>query len=151
MNAILTAERVAFGQVQFATVCLVMIDSGMSSAQVILGGHPPPMLLASGGAHELEVTPGPPIGVDTGSQWRATTIDLPDPPWSLLVYTDGLTEGRSSPGGPRPFGHERLLAILAGHAPPLDNAALDAILAAAQEANGGPMLDDVVMVGLSPA
>jgi len=109
------------------------------------------MLLASGGAHELEVTPGPPIGVDTGSQWRATTIDLPDPPWSLLVYTDGLTEGRSSPGGPRPFGHERLLAILAGHDPPLDNAALDAILAAAQEANGGPMLDDVVMVGLSPA
>lgn len=151
MNAILTAERVAFDQVQFATVCLVMIDPGMSSAQVILGGHPPPVLLASGRAQELEVTPGPPIGVDAGSQWRAARIDLPDPPWSLLLYTDGLTEGRSTPGGPRPFGHERLLGILAGHAPPLDNAALDAVLAAAQEANGGPMLDDVVMVALSPA
>ncbi|MGH3140754.1 MAG: PP2C family protein-serine/threonine phosphatase, partial [Gaiellales bacterium] len=150
MNAILTAERVAFDQVQFATVCLVMIEKGMSTAQVVLGGHPPPVLLAQGRAREVAVRAGPPIGVDTASRWQVVPIELPACAWSLLVYTDGLIEGRSAPGGPRPFGHERLLAGMESHEPPLDRSDLDAILGVARDANGGPMLDDVVMLALSP-
>jgi hypothetical protein len=151
MNAILTAERVAFEQVQFATVCLALVDQDMSSVSIIAGGHPPPILLAGGRAVELEVPAGPPVGVDTASRWHVVRVELPPRPWSLLVYTDGLVEGRSSPDGPRPFGHDRLLAILDGREPPLDDADLDAVLAMTRTANGGPMPDDVVMVAVSPA
>ena len=151
MNGILTAERVAFEQVQFATVCLALIEPDMSSVCIVSAGHPRPILLAGGRAVELEIPPGPPIGVDAASQWHEVRIDLPPRPWSLLVYTDGLTEGRTRPDGPRPFGDERLLAVVGGMDAPLGNAELQQILAVVENANGGPMPDDVVMVAVSPA
>ena len=151
MNAILTAERVAFDQVQFATVCLALLEPDMSSASIVCGGHPPPILLAGGRGVELDVQAGPPIGVDTTSRWREVRIELPPRPWSLLVYTDGLVEGRTSPGGPRPFGYERLLGILDDRPAPLGDGDLEEILAAVRTANGGPMPDDVIMLAVSPA
>jgi stage II sporulation SpoE-like protein len=151
LNAILTAERVAFEQVQFATVCLALIAPDMSSVSIIAGGHPPPILSAGGRAVEVRVPPGPPVGVDAAARWNEMRVALPARPWSLLVYTDGLVEGRSSPAGPRPFGHDRLLELLDGREPPLGDADLDAILAAVRDANGGAMPDDVVMLAVSPA
>jgi hypothetical protein len=150
MNAILTAERMAFEQVQFATVCLALVDRSMSSLRVVVAGHAPPIRLHAGQAAELDVPNGPPIGVDANSRWNEVHLDLPPAPWSLLIYTDGLVEGRVHPGGPRPFGHERLLAILDGRQAPLDDADLEEILAVARAANGGPMPDDVVMLAVSP-
>ena len=151
LNAILTAERVAFEQVQFATVCLALIEPDMSAVSIIAGGHPPPILVAGGRAVELDVPAGPPVGVDTASRWREVRVELPAGPWTLVVYTDGLVEGRISPDGPRPFGHERLLAILGDRKPPLGDADLDAVLSVVSQANGGAMLDDVVMLAISPA
>ncbi len=151
MNAMLTAERVAFDQVQFATVCLALLEADMSSVSIVAGGHPPPILLGGGRAVELEVPAGPPIGVDTASRWGEVRVGLPSRPWSLLVYTDGLVEGRSSPAGPRPFGHDRLLDVLGDREPPLDDGDLDAILAVVRTANGGAMADDVVVLAVSPA
>lgn len=151
LNAILTAERAAFEHVQFATVCLALIAPDMSSVSIVAGGHPPPILHAGGLASEIEVPPGPPVGVDTASRWNQTRVALPAPPWSLLIYTDGVIEGRSSPAGPRPFGHDRLLALLEGREPPLGDADLDAILAAVKAANGGALPDDVVILAVSPA
>jgi stage II sporulation SpoE-like protein len=151
MNGILTAERVAFEQVQFATVCLALIEPDMSSACIVSAGHPRPILLVGGRAAEIEVPPGPPIGVDPESEWHEVRVALPPRPWSLLVYTDGLIEGRTRPDGPRPFGDERLLGVVGGMDAPLGDAALQQILAVVENANGGPMPDDVVMVAVSPA
>jgi stage II sporulation SpoE-like protein len=151
MNAILTAERVAFEQVQFATVCLALIEPDMSSVRIVSAGHPRPILLGNGRAFELEVPAGPPIGVDTASGWTEVRIGLPPRPWSLLTYTDGLVEGRTRPDGPRPFGDERLLGVVGGLEAPLGDAELAQILTVVEHANGGPMPDDVVMVAVSPA
>jgi len=151
MNGILTAERVAFEHVQFATVCLAVMEPDMSSVRIVSAGHPRPILLAGERAAELAVPAGPPIGVDTASQWREVRLDLPPRPWSLLLFTDGLIEGRTRPGGPRPFGDERLLGVLGGMEAPLGSAQLEQILAVVEKANGGPMPDDVVMVAVSPA
>ncbi len=151
MNAILTAERVAFAQVQFATVCLALVDPDMASVCVVSAGHPRPIVLANGRSIELDVPAGPPIGIDTASRWNEVRIELPSRPWSLLLYTDGLIEGRSSPDGPRPYGDERLLDVVRGMRAPLDDADLDAILDVVRKANGGPMPDDVVMLAVSPA
>jgi serine phosphatase RsbU (regulator of sigma subunit) len=151
LNGILTAERVAFQQVQFATVCLALIEPDMSGVRLVSGGHPPPILVADGRAVEIEVLAGPPVGVDAQSCWREVRVELPPPPWTLLVYTDGIIEGRQSPSGPRPFGHARLLGVLEGREAPLGDADLEAILDVARTANGGPMPDDVVMLAVSPA
>jgi hypothetical protein len=151
MNAILTAERVAFERVQFATVCLALIEPDMASVCIVSAGHPRPILLAAGRAAELDVPPGPPIGVEAGSEWREVRVPLPSPPWSLLVYTDGLIEGRSHPGGPRPYGDERLLGLVGGMEPPLGDGELGQLLAVVKRANGGPMPDDVVVLAVSPA
>lgn len=151
MNAILTAERVAFEQVQFATVCLALIEPDMSSVRIVCGGHPPPILLGGGRPTELDVHTGPPVGVDTASRWSEVRIDLPPRPWSLLLYTDGLIEGRSSPDGPRPFGDERLLGVLDRLEAPLGDTELGTILDVVTKANGAPLPDDVVMLAVSPA
>jgi hypothetical protein len=151
MNAILTAERVAFERVQFATICLALIEPDMSSVCIVSGGHPRPILLWGGRAVELDVPAGPPIGIDAESRWDEVRLDLPPRPWTLLLYTDGLIEGRIRPDGPRPFGDERLLGLLGGMEAPLADAELDHLLAVVEKANGGPMPDDVVMVAVSPA
>jgi hypothetical protein len=151
LNGILTAERAAFEQVQFATVCLALIEPDMSSVSIVAGGHLPPIVVTPARAVEIDVPSGPPIGVDTASRWHELRVELPADPWTLMLYTDGLVEGRSSPEGPRPFGHDRLLAILADLDPPLDDADLDTILAVVRKANGGAMPDDVIALAVSPA
>lgn len=151
MNGILTAERVAFEQVQFATVSLALIAPDMSGVRIVSAGHPRPILLSHGQARELDVPAGPPIGVDAASRWNDVRLELPPRPWSLLLHTDGLTEGRTRPDGPRPFGDERLLGVVGGLEAPLGDGELDQILAVVEKANGGPMPDDVIMVAVSPA
>ena len=151
MNGILTAERMAFEQVQFATVCLALIEPDKSSVCIVSAGHPRPILLGDGRARELDLPAGPPIGVDAASRWDEVRVDLPPRPWTLLLYTDGLIEGRSRPDGPRPYGDERLLGLVGGMEPPLGEDELDQLLAVVKHANGGPMPDDVVVLAVSPA
>jgi hypothetical protein len=151
MNGILSAERMAFEQVQFATVCLALIEPDKSSVCIVSAGHPRPILLGGGRARELDLPAGPPIGVDAASRWDEVRVDLPPRPWTLLLYTDGLIEGRSRPDGPRPYGDERLLALVGGMEAPLGEDELDQLLAVVKHANGGPMPDDVVVLAVSPA
>jgi serine phosphatase RsbU (regulator of sigma subunit) len=77
-------------------------------------------------------------------------VELPSPPWSLVLYTDGLVEGRTEPAGPRPFGADRLRALLATPGPPLGEEDVDTVLHSVATANGGPMSDDIVVVAVSP-
>ena len=78
----------------FATVATARLDLAANRATVRLAGHPPPLLLAGG-----RVAPGrrrragccsaygP--AAPSPTTWSSTTDD-----WSLLMYTDGLIEGR---------------------------------------------------------
>ena len=151
LNDSLIAEHSRLStQLVFATVCMASVDPDRMNARVVLAGHPPPFLVQRRRARSLELSPGPPIGVDPGRTWEVHDVELPDEIWTLLLYTDGLVEGRAAPDGPRPFGVQRLTALLEGQAP-LTAQAIDSILGSVQAANGGPMTDDVVMVAVSPA
>jgi hypothetical protein len=77
-------------------------------------------------------------------------LALPDDPWSLVVYTDGLVEGRTSPAGPRPYGNDRLLPLLAASSVPIGENDVEAVLRAVVDANGGALPDDVVLIAASP-
>ncbi|HVT76533.1 MAG TPA: PP2C family protein-serine/threonine phosphatase, partial [Acidimicrobiales bacterium] len=59
-------------------------------------GHPPPVLVSGDGtATFLDIVPAPPLGVKTRRMptYRDQTVAL-DPDSTVLLYTDGLVEGR---------------------------------------------------------
>ena len=151
LNEMLIAEHKRHRTaVNFATICLVSVDPQLAFASVLLAGHPPPILVAAGVARECDVPPCPAIGIMESAEWHSHEVALPSDPWTLVLYTDGLVEGRSSPDGPRPLGTGRLIEMLNTRTPPITDADADAILAQVEQANGGPLPDDVVLLAASP-
>jgi hypothetical protein len=151
LNEMLIAEHKRHRTpVTFATLCLVSIDVELGTASVLLAGHPPPLLMASGGVRECDVPPCPAIGIMDFSQWRSYQVKLPTAPWTLILYTDGLVEGRSSPAGRRPLGTDQLIRILSDYEAPLSDRDADAILSQIEKTNGGALPDDVVLLAASP-
>ncbi|TDC64714.1 SpoIIE family protein phosphatase [Streptomyces hainanensis] len=91
------------------TSCLyIHLDLGRRLATLATAGHPPPLLwLPDGRVGEVEVPPGPVLGVDPRADYPAVEIPLP-PGAVLLLFTDGLIE--------RPGVHlDDATAALAGH------------------------------------
>lgn len=133
----------------YVTMLLAWIAADLRHATLVRLGHPPPLLLAGDAVTELFTVGGLPLGADNDMGWQAVTVELP-PDWRLLLYTDGLVEGREAPGSRRRYGLERLLARLAAEAPHLDGGRLDEILAEVTAANGGRLPDDVAVVLVWP-
>jgi serine phosphatase RsbU (regulator of sigma subunit) len=81
----------------FAATCIyTIIDPAASSCEFVQAGHHPPLLvLADGTTQVLDLPPGLPLGLGTGS-FVATRISLP-PGATLALYTDGLVESRTRP------------------------------------------------------
>ncbi|RKN17272.1 fused response regulator/phosphatase [Micromonospora musae] len=130
----------------FATVATARLDLDANRAVVRLAGHPPPLLLSRGGVAPvpapggllLGVRPRPPIAYDL-------KFDTED--WSLLMYTDGLIEGRVGDSDDRLDvpGLGELLAEPASREVPLPE--LPAwLVGRAEQINGGPLADDVAML-----
>ena len=149
LNESLHAEQsTAPHTVSFATLCVATIDARGDRATIVMAGHLPPILVSGAEARECDVRLQPLIGVLDNHDWQPQTIDLPDGPWSLLFYTDGLVEGRG-PDGRRPLGTHQLLPTIGAVGPIVSEKALDTILATVERANGGPLQDDIVMLAVS--
>ncbi|GGM90089.1 PP2C family protein-serine/threonine phosphatase [Dactylosporangium sucinum] len=136
----------------FATVAVATVDLAAATARIRLAGHPPPIVLTGGRAEPVDVNPGLVLGVMPGLHRPATEVALGPPGWSLLLYTDGLIEGAAGPdavAGER-LGVDGLCRVLESPSrarPP----ELPAWLAQQAEAhNGGPVLDDIAVLLLSP-
>ncbi|NMO90958.1 SpoIIE family protein phosphatase [Actinomycetospora sp. TBRC 11914] len=99
LSRLLVHERDRTGV--FATLALLTIDPDLRRARLRLAGHPPPLLLPPDGpARPLPVDRlGRPIGVVLDDRWEVLDVGLP-PCWALLLYTDGLVEGRPYDGAP---------------------------------------------------
>jgi serine phosphatase RsbU (regulator of sigma subunit) len=126
----------------FVTVADLTIDPSRRQMTYRLAGHWPPILLAGG----CEVVPndqrGLPLGIP-GGRWGEHHLELPEA-WELLVYTDGLIEGRGRDGGL--LGLEGLCELLDGTSAGLDG---DALVAQVEDLNGGPIVDDVALGALT--
>ncbi|HEV8449871.1 MAG TPA: PP2C family protein-serine/threonine phosphatase [Gaiellales bacterium] len=142
-------ERIA-SPIPFATLCLATVAADLRSVRIVLAGHPPPILVTDRGTNQDPHPPGPAIGISEASAWEPHPLPLPDGPWSLVIYTDGLVEGRTSPAGPRPYGSDRLLLLLADCDVPLGEDDVNAVLQAVLDANGDALPDDVVLITASP-
>jgi serine phosphatase RsbU (regulator of sigma subunit) len=129
----------------FTTLCMATIAPDRRSVSIRLAGHPPPLLISDGGIEALSPPHvEPPLGVVDDIRWDAHEHELPER-WSLLLYTDGLIEGRTGVGTGR-LGGEGLEAMVRGELDARGNGApglVTGLVERAEELNGGPMLDDV--------
>jgi serine phosphatase RsbU (regulator of sigma subunit) len=141
------------GEEIFATVSTVTITPDRTSAAVRSAGHPPPVLLGDGDPPALGPTAtGPPLGVFDETRWPAREMALP-PRWGLLLFTDGLIEGRAAVGDSRRLGIDGLIALLnvdraaswAAQPSALVAGLIDDVL----ERNGGAPLDDIAALLLT--
>jgi phosphoserine phosphatase RsbU/P len=112
------------------------------------GGHPRPLLLRADGTADYVTLPGGPlVGVWDDATFATARIRL-DPGDTLLLYTDGLTEARTSgAAGTDRYGDEALLALAADLAPATADTAIAAIIAVLQDL-GDRVDDDVAVLAL---
>jgi serine phosphatase RsbU (regulator of sigma subunit) len=148
LQQLLVSER--HDKILFTTVCTVTIRSATADAAgellVRLAGHPAPISLL-GGARAITPPIGLPLGISDAASWEGVRTPLAED-WALLLYTDGLVEGRVPDFGQRLW-EEGLLDLLERERD-TDLGLLPArLVEQAQALNGGPLSDDVAILLLS--
>jgi hypothetical protein len=93
------------GTMSLCTVVAIALPTELpGAAEVLLAGHPPPLLLRDGVAEPIGEA-GPILGAVEVGGWRPVTVELA-PDDVVVLYTDGVLDW-VLPGGER-FGEERL-------------------------------------------
>ncbi|MFJ4851149.1 MULTISPECIES: PP2C family protein-serine/threonine phosphatase [unclassified Streptomyces] len=133
----------------FATLCQVDIAADGRSADLYLAGHPAPLVSLSGMAPQLLPYEhgGPALGLLPGaSGWERARIELGEA-WSLMLYTDGLIEGRVG-RGPQRLGQEGMVELIGRQlaAGLTGEELLDAAVTEVRELNGEELTDDVALL-----
>jgi serine phosphatase RsbU (regulator of sigma subunit) len=140
----------------FATMCMVSVAPDRSTAWVRMAGHLPPLLITRDGVRELPTLSAPPLGLSDVRDWPGTQVRL-EGSWSILLYTDGLIEGRIGQGSER-LGSERLMdlirdvqrqgSLLGDADKPADDQLLDQVIDRVRELNGKDLDDDLAILAL---
>jgi serine phosphatase RsbU (regulator of sigma subunit) len=140
----------------FATMCMLSVAPDRATGQLCLAGHPQPLLITADGVSELQAPIGLPPGITSSTLWPSAPVDLGQD-WSVLLYTDGLVEGKIGTG-PERLGSDGLIKLIekeraqdpADHPPlPQQNEHLvDALISQARDLNGGDLDDDLAVLVL---
>ncbi|KOV09413.1 phosphatase [Streptomyces sp. XY511] len=135
----------------FATLCTVDIAPDGRRAGLCLAGHPAPLISRPGRRARLlpYENSGPALGLLPRARWPRRQVELGGT-WSLMLYTDGLIEGRIGEGKER-LGQDGMVEMINRH---LDRGLsgeglLEASVTEARRLNGGELTDDVAVVLLS--
>jgi serine phosphatase RsbU (regulator of sigma subunit) len=144
-------------EAMFATVCMLSVAPGRRRGILRLAGHPLPLLVTPDHVAELSGRATPPVGLNDSGRWPGLEVELGDR-WALLMYTDGLIEGRIN-RGPYRLGTEGLTALVIdalGTAPfdprqVSDEALLARLIAEVRDLNSGDLNDDIAILGLGYA
>ena len=133
----------------FATLCMTSVQPDRTAGWIRMAGHLPPLLVSKDGVAELPTRPAAPLGLSEVRDWPGIPIRL-DGSWSILLYTDGLIEGRIGKGSER-LGSEGLMDLirdaLSGPDTPGDEL-LDQVIDRVRELNGGDLDDDLAVLAL---
>ncbi|MHB1469792.1 MAG: PP2C family protein-serine/threonine phosphatase, partial [Solirubrobacteraceae bacterium] len=140
----------------FATLCTLRIEPERGVAWLLRAGHPRPVLIEGSRVCALpDSQSNAGIGIADGG-WTSERVELPRD-WTILLYTDGIIEGRVGDGSER-LGEEglhRLIAEAIAANPgwrERPEAFCGELIAGAERLNGGGLGDDVAMllVGHAP-
>jgi serine phosphatase RsbU (regulator of sigma subunit) len=132
----------------FITTFYGVLDLKNSRLSYCNAGHNPAFLFGPEGEaplDSLQLT-GVPIGIETDRKWERREI-LIEPGGTLLLYSDGITEGQNLQGDE--FGLERLQHSAGEYAGKPPNEMQENVLAALNDFVGdAPQFDDITMLVL---
>ncbi|MFJ6013077.1 PP2C family protein-serine/threonine phosphatase [Streptomyces sp. NPDC092952] len=133
----------------FATLCTVDIAPDGRHAGLCLAGHPAPLLARHGQAAQLlpYEDGGPALGLLPHARWPRRQVELGSG-WSLMLYTDGLIEGRVGPEGAQRLGQDGMVEMINRQLADglTGEDLLEAAVARVRELNGGELTDDVAVL-----
>jgi len=149
LQEVLVHERHAPGI--FATLCMLSVAPARDAAELRLAGHPPPVLVDAEGLRVVDVPyVTPPLGFVEPGAWRGNPLRLAGE-WAVLLYTDGLIDGRIGEGSER-LGERGLVELLEqridGDLARLEDASplLDELVTEVERLHGEDLSDDVAMI-----
>ncbi|MFI1678769.1 PP2C family protein-serine/threonine phosphatase [Streptomyces sp. NPDC020607] len=132
----------------FATLCTVDIAPDGRRAGLCLAGHPAPLIAREGRLAELlpYEDGGPALGLLPRARWPRRQVELGGK-WSLMLYTDGLIEGRIGQGNQR-LGQEGMVEMVRRQiaAGLQGDELLEAAVNEVRDLNGGDLTDDVAVL-----
>jgi serine phosphatase RsbU (regulator of sigma subunit) len=136
---------------------MLSIAPDRSHGRLHLAGHPQPLLITADSVQELRAPVCLPPGISHAADWPSAAVDL-GASWSVLMYTDGLIEGRVG-AGPERLGSDGLIKLiekeLAQDAAGADadrrasTLLIDSVINSARELNGGDLDDDLAVLVVS--
>ncbi|MFI6037802.1 PP2C family protein-serine/threonine phosphatase [Streptomyces sp. NPDC051315] len=132
----------------FATLCTVDIAPDGRRAGLCLAGHPAPLIARPDRPARLLPydNNGPALGLLPGARWPRMQVEL-GAEWSLMLYTDGLIEGRVGEGRER-LGQDGMVEMIRRQL--AEGLSGEELLRAAvnevRELNGGELTDDVAVL-----
>ncbi|KUO10526.1 PP2C family protein-serine/threonine phosphatase [Streptomyces sp. DSM 15324] len=133
----------------FATLCTVDIAPDGRRAGLCLAGHPAPLIAAPGRPARLlpQENNGPALGLVPGARWPRMQVELGSE-WSLMLYTDGLIEGRVGSGRKERLGQDGMVEMIRRQFSEglSGEELLRAAVSEVRELNGGELTDDVAVV-----
>jgi anti-sigma regulatory factor (Ser/Thr protein kinase) len=105
------------GPSTMATLAFGVVDAEAETLELVIAGHPPPLLIAPGGdASYVPLQGAVPLGATPLARYRGAVHPFPTGT-TVILYTAGLVETRGQPIG---NGLERLRALSAGIVGDLD-------------------------------
>ncbi|MGW3090050.1 PP2C family protein-serine/threonine phosphatase [Streptomyces sp. NPDC001108] len=133
----------------FATLCTVDIAPDGRHAGLCLAGHPAPLLARHGQTAQLlpYEDGGPALGLLPHARWPRRQVELGSG-WSLMLYTDGLIEGRVGSDGAQRLGQDGMVEMINQQLADglTGEDLLEAAVARVRELNGGELTDDVAVL-----
>jgi len=141
----------------FATVCMLSVAPDRTGGRLYLAGHPQPLLITADAVRELTAPVRLPPGISHRADWPNAPVEL-GASWSVLLYTDGLIEGKVG-DGPERLGSDGLIKLIEklraddarALAPDqqINEQLIDSLISRTRELNGGDLDDDLAVLMLS--
>jgi sigma-B regulation protein RsbU (phosphoserine phosphatase) len=128
---------------RFVTFCYVRLDAGARRLTYANAGHNPPLLVRGNGQVDQLAPTGTVLGVFAESAYEQGDFAIA-PGDRLILYTDGITEGRNAAG--EEFGEDRLAETASrSRALPAEDM-LAALLRDVETFNAGKYEDDATLI-----
>ncbi|MFF0740693.1 PP2C family protein-serine/threonine phosphatase [Streptomyces sp. NPDC004111] len=133
----------------FATLCTLDIAPDGRRAGLCLAGHPAPLIARQGRPAQLMPYDdgGPALGLLPRARWPRQQVELGGA-WSVLMYTDGLIEGRVEGSETGRLGQDGMVEMINRQLSEglRGEDLLDAAVTRVRDLNGGELTDDVAVL-----